>query len=175
MVKGEASGCYVFAVDVSTQEGKTGDAANITANISLGGAANAAVTDTNPTEIGAGIYWFDLTGAETGADTLCVAPASSTSGVILDPVVIHPVAIPPDMQDMVVAGAAIAGVLSTTQCTTDLTEATDDHYAGRQLLWISGALAGQAAEIAAYNGTTFKLTYTAMTDAPSATDQFVIV
>jgi hypothetical protein len=72
-------------------------------------------------------------------------------------------------------GAAIAGTLSITQMTTDLTETTDDHYNGRIIVWTSGVLKNQATDITDYTGSTKLLTYTATTDAPSATDEFVIV
>lgn len=73
-----------------------------------------------------------------------------------------------------VNGAAIAGTLTTTAMTTDLTEATDDHYNGRTIVWTSGVLAGQATNITDYTGATKLLTYTAVTEAPTATDKFVI-
>lgn len=72
-------------------------------------------------------------------------------------------------------GAAVAGTLSTTQMTTDLTEATNDHYNGRIIIWTSGALIRQATDITAYDGTSKMLTFTAVTEAPSAGDTFVIV
>lgn len=75
----------------------------------------------------------------------------------------------------VVLGSAVTGTLSTTQMKTDLTETTNDHYVGRVVVWTSGALAGQASVISAYNGTTKLLTYATTTDAPSNTDTFVIV
>jgi len=82
----------VFAVDADGAA-KTGDAANITAQISLDGAACAATNDTNPTELDAtdapGIYLFDLTQAETNANLIVLAADSSTSGVVLRPVVIY--------------------------------------------------------------------------------------
>src|SRR3990172_5969050 len=73
------------------------------------------------------------------------------------------------------SGAAIAGTLSTTQMSTNLTEATDDHYNGRILIFTSGALLRQATDITAYNGTTKVLTFTALTEAPTAADKFIIV
>lgn len=76
---------------------------------------------------------------------------------------------------VIVIGAAEAGTLSTTQMTTDLTEATDEHYNGRIVIWTSGVLLGQASDITAYLGSTGRLTYTAVTEAPSAADTFVIV
>jgi len=75
----------------------------------------------------------------------------------------------------VVTGAAEAGTLSITQMTSDLTEATDDHYIGRVVIWTSGVLLGQASDITDYAGATGLLTYTAVTEAPSAADAFIIV
>lgn len=75
----------------------------------------------------------------------------------------------------IIAGAATAGTLSTTQMTTNLTEATDDHYNGRIILWTSGTLAGQATDITDYAGSGGTLTFSTVTDAPSANDPFVIV
>jgi hypothetical protein len=75
----------------------------------------------------------------------------------------------------IVEGAAAAGTLSTTEMTTTLTEATDDHYNGRIIIWTSGVLANQATDITDYDGATKKLTFTAVTEAPAAADTFVIV
>ena len=72
-------------------------------------------------------------------------------------------------------GAAAAGTLSTTQMTTNLTEATDDHYNGRIIIWTSGVLLRQATDITDYTGSTKMLTFTATTEAPSDGDTFVIV
>lgn len=77
--------------------------------------------------------------------------------------------------EVIVIGAAEAGTLSTTQMTTDLTEATDDHYNGRVIIWTSGVLLEQATDITDYAGATGLLTFTAVTEAPTATDTFVIV
>lgn len=75
----------------------------------------------------------------------------------------------------IVIGAAATGTLSTTQMTTDLTEATDDHYNGRIIIWTSGVLKDQATNITDYAGIGGLLTFTAVTEAPSNTDSFVIV
>ena len=75
----------------------------------------------------------------------------------------------------IVTGAAEAGTLSTTQMTTNLTEATNDHYIGAVVVWTSGVLAGQRSDITDYAGANGLLTYTAVTEAPSATDTFVIL
>jgi len=77
--------------------------------------------------------------------------------------------------ETIVIGAAAAGTLSTTQMTTDLTEATNDHYNGRVIIWTSGVLIQQATDITDYDGATKMLTFTAVTEAPTAADTFVIV
>ena len=59
--------------------------------------------------------------------------------------------------------------------TTDLSEATDDHYINRSVVWLTGALAGQGRVITDYTGSNGKLTYAATTEAPSAADTFVIL
>lgn len=60
----------------------SGDAANITCQLSIDGAAYSATNDVNPTEIGtSGQYVFDLTQAETNGYELSFVPESSTSGV----------------------------------------------------------------------------------------------
>jgi hypothetical protein len=81
-----SQGLYVYAYDKSTGSSKTGDAANITANWSKDGAAPAATNDTNPTEIGGGVYWFDLTQAECNCNAFSLVPASATSNIVIDPV-----------------------------------------------------------------------------------------
>ena len=75
----------------------------------------------------------------------------------------------------IVTGAAAAGTLSTTQMSTDLSEATDDHYNGRIIIWTSGVLQNQATDITDYENTDGVLTYTAVTEAPSAADTFIIL
>lgn len=83
----------VYAHDTAADEAKTGDAANITAQISKDGAATAATDDANPTELDStdapGIYLFDLTQAETNADLIILCAASSTGDIIVEPVVIY--------------------------------------------------------------------------------------
>lgn len=64
---------------------------------------------------------------------------------------------------------------TTTVFITDLTEATDDHYNGRIIVFTSGALSGQATDITDYDGTTKEVTVTALTEAPADNDTFDIV
>jgi hypothetical protein len=77
--------------------------------------------------------------------------------------------------ETIVVAAAAAGTLSTTQMTTNLTEATDDHYNGRIIIWTSGNLQDQATDITDYDGASKMLTFTAVTEAPVAADAFIIV
>ena len=96
MIKNTASQiAAVFAWDSANNAPKTGDAANITAQISKDGGATAATNDTNPTELDAtdakGIYLFDLTQAETNGDLIIISAVSSTASIDLDPVVVYTV------------------------------------------------------------------------------------
>ena len=73
----------VFAFDATTGLAKTGDAANITANLRKDYGSAAAITDTNPTELEDGFYAFDMAQAETNADHLLLCPQSSTSNIVV--------------------------------------------------------------------------------------------
>jgi len=61
----------------------------------------------------------------------------------------------------------------------DITEATADHYKGRVVVWTSGALIGQAAEITVYALATgrghFTITPPNATDIPANNDTFIII
>lgn len=84
----------IFAWDSGASSPKTGDAGNITAQISKDGAATAATDDTNPTELDStdapGIYLFDLTQSETDCNLLILYAKSSTANIQIDPVVLYP-------------------------------------------------------------------------------------
>lgn len=58
---------------------------------------------------------------------------------------------------------------------SDITEATDDHFIGRVVIFTSGNLLRQATVITDYAGATSVYTVTALTEAPSNGDTFVIV
>ncbi len=75
----------------------------------------------------------------------------------------------------IIRGAAVAGTLSTTQMTTNLSSAVDDFYNGRIIIWTSGALQNQASDISDYAGSNKLVTFTNVTSAPSADDTFVVV
>lgn len=81
------------------------------------------------------------------------------------------------------AGAIILGTVTNsghTPTTTafkasDITEATDDHWIGRRVLFLTGNLFGQATAITDYVGSTSVYTVSALTEAPVSGDTFAIV
>ncbi len=83
----------VYAHDTAADAPETGDAANITARISLDGAAVAQTDDVNPTELDAahakGVYIFDLIQAETDADLIILSAVSATADVSIEPVMVY--------------------------------------------------------------------------------------
>ena len=83
----------VYAWDNALGVAKTGDAANITAQISKDGGASAATDDVNPTELDAanhpGTYLFDALQAESNGDLIMVTPVSSTPDIVLLPVYLY--------------------------------------------------------------------------------------
>lgn len=75
-----------------------------------------------------------------------------------------------------VTGSVVTNVgNSTTKVYTDLTEATDDHYNNRVLIFTSGDLKHQAVAIEDYDGTDKYLTVETMTEVASNGDTFVIM
>jgi hypothetical protein len=184
----------VYAWDTVNRVAKTGDAANITGKISKDGGGQATTDDVNPTELDAtnfpGVYLFDMATAETNADFIILQAKTTTTGIAILPVLIY-TGISADMASIsgsstaadkleasaltIEVAAAAAGTLSTTQMTTTLTEATSSHYIGRVIIWTSGVLLRQASPITAYDGGTKMLTFTAVTEAPTAGDTFIIV
>lgn len=195
----------VYAHDTAADAAKTGDAAQISAQISLDGGATAATNDAAPTELDAadapGIYIFDLTQAETNADLVIVCPVSSTADVSLEPVIIYTLpgtnaGVSADATKIngvaaaaarlaLSAGQIIPGTVNddntvpstTVFAASDITEATADHYNGRLVVWTTGALAGQVTDVTDYALDTGegKFTVTEMTEAPADGDTFVLV
>ncbi len=91
----------VYAHDSLTDSAKTGDADNITAYISKDGGSASQTNDVHPTELDAtnlpGVYVFDLTQAETNCDLFVLCAQSSTSGVVIMPVIEHTVGLELDI------------------------------------------------------------------------------
>ena len=74
----------------------------------------------------------------------------------------------------IIPGAA-EGTPSTTVIQTDLAETQDDIYIGRTMIFTSGAAKDEATDITDYVGSTGTVTVTALANAPSAADTFIIV
>jgi len=74
------------------------------------------------------------------------------------------------------SGQAIAGTLSSTEMTTNLTGLSDDQYKNRVIYWIDGPLEKSGARIESYNSTTGLFTFTETTNgsAPVAGNKFLI-
>jgi hypothetical protein len=75
----------LLALDRATGGPKTGDAANLTAYVSKDHGSATVLGDTSATEVSStnapGWYLFDLTQAETAADSLLFTGKSTTSGI----------------------------------------------------------------------------------------------
>lgn len=72
-------------------------------------------------------------------------------------------------------GSVISGTLSTTQMSTNLSSSLNNAFNGRVIIFTSGTLTDQAANITGYNGLTKVLTFTGVTGAPAPADTFIIV
>lgn len=73
---------YVLALD-DAGDRFAGDAANITCTAIADHGAATALGDQNPTDLGQGVYAFDLTQAETDHNHLVFLPVSATAGVTI--------------------------------------------------------------------------------------------
>lgn len=145
-----------------------------------GGITQSGITGSDTFTIGGEMGTVTLNGAngvvelrgtyKAVTDSRSGSPTLNLDGAILG----GDVASIKQVTDLGVRGAAIAGTLSTTEMTTDLTEVTDDHYIGRLLTFTTGVLTGQQTDVTAYAGATKKLTFTTLTDAPSAGDDFIL-
>lgn len=94
MFKNTASQKITFLViDTATNLPKTGDAANLTAYVSIDDGTVTVLGDTSASELDAtnapGLYAFDCTQAETNGDKLVFSGKSSTSGVRVVPVLVY--------------------------------------------------------------------------------------
>jgi len=64
---------------------------------------------------------------------------------------------------------------SRTRVATNLTDAVNDHWNNRIVVFITGTLAGQATSIQDYNGATKEITVAALTSEPASGDLAVIL
>lgn len=87
MFKNVAAKFMVFAFDATTNQPKTGDAANITAYVSKDYGTVTVLADTSATEMDAtnakGMYLFDAAQGETNGDVLMISGKSSTANIVI--------------------------------------------------------------------------------------------
>jgi hypothetical protein len=130
----------VFAFDSTDNSVKTGDAANITANLRIDGVQNA-VDDTNPTELEGGYYEFGITAAESNGDNILIAASSTTGNII---VIGCPQALwttPPYFPTMSIDSNGrldIIKIAGTTQTANDMSGDANTLVAGVNLTSIDG-------------------------------------
>lgn len=163
----------VYAWDTAANAPKTGDAANITAQITLDYGSAAATDDANPSEVDAadhpGVYEFSLTQAETNASRVLVSPVSSTADVSLDPVEIF------TSPQRFFFAVQTNGGNTASSFETDRTETDDDHWNWAWAKALTGALAGQVRRVVGYNGTTKVIATMAFTATPGDGDEFELI
>lgn len=155
----------LLAADINLTAGAVDNVTTVattTTNTDMRGTDSALLAASINLTAGAVDTVTDVTNQVTANTTSIAGNATSATNLSKSAIAIEP-------------GAAIAGTLSTTQMTTDLTEATDDHYNGRIIVWTTGALKNQATDITDYTGATKLLTFTATTEAPGIGDEFVII
>jgi hypothetical protein len=159
---------------------------------SLDGAAFADCTN-ETTHIANGSFYLELTATETNTDTTVVQIKDSSGNVLLD-IYIYPeeagdirvnvtqISGDSDAADTLEAGlegmvtCTVSAATATTVVMSDISEATDDHYIGRSLVFRTGDLKGQALPITDYDGGTITFTVTNVTsDIASSGDLAVIV
>lgn len=140
-----------LAVDTATGLPKTGDAANITAYVSIDGGAVTALGDTSASELSStnakGVYRFDHTAAEANGKHLLFSAKSSTSGVEVEPLEVW-TRTPPLAIGTAQAGAAGSITLAAGE------SSVTDFFKQCIAKIVAGTGIGQARLITAYNGTT---------------------
>jgi hypothetical protein len=189
-----------FAMRLNTGSVNSG-AAGVQAKVSKDGGTFANTTNA-PTEIAtsSGIYFLDLTATEMNADCVAITVTSSTTNAVTFSAQLYPTksgAIPVDVDSINTSTTAAdaqqaladSAPLATVDTGTFTATATDfetslvvsvatDFYKGRSVIFLTGALAKQAARItgSTYTGNSkVRLTVTSLTAAPANAVQFAIV
>lgn len=153
--------------------------------VSIDGGAFANTNGT-PAHEGNGIWSLALTAAECSGTRIVVTLSDSATDIEDQAVIIST-----QMAGQIEAnqGIIICEVETATTAATSTTfealrlspntteETTADHYNGRNILFTSGALLGQMSDITDYSlaNSNESFTVTALTEAPSDGDRFVIL
>lgn len=72
-------------------------------------------------------------------------------------------------------GTITGTATTTTLIDSGLTQTTTNHWRGRVIIFLSGVLAYQATDITGFDPSNDRLTFTALTAAPSVADTYIIV
>jgi|ERR1041385_1600786 hypothetical protein len=166
-----------IAWDTVLNRGKTGDVANHVLRWVKDGVA--APPTNAPTEVSAvdvpGLYVVDLTRAETLANFGTLHGRSTTTGVVIIPSRCSFEQLPAT----VFRAGSVTGVPDRTSFVdTALLEADLNFWEGRQIIFVTGVLTGQGAEIGGFNPSDPdgpKLSYSSLTRAPQVGDEYIIV
>lgn len=99
----------LLAIDTANNVPKTGDAANLTAYVSIDDGSVTVLGDTSATELDAtnapGLYSFDLTQGETNGNKLLFSGKSSTANIRLVPLLVY--TRPPNFQTLTIANSCV--------------------------------------------------------------------
>jgi hypothetical protein len=144
-----SQGIYLYAYVLATGAADTGDAANITGHYTLDGTDHAGFSATNPTEIGAGVYWQPLAQAETNGNAIAYRWASSTSGVQIAPVFVLTTGV-----SLPVAAPAASGGLLTLGTGTGQLNVDGSGNAYANVAKINSIATASVTTVSAYVGTT---------------------
>lgn len=149
------------------------------------GTDNAALasvaTEARLAELDAANIPTDLANLQADTDDIQTRLPATLSGgrMRADMEAISGDALAADLLEAMMDGSILAQVNDVSATTTEFvadgfTESTNDHFNGRLITFITGALAGQQTDITDYVGATQAFTVTALTGAPANDDFFVI-
>lgn len=167
---------------------------------SLGGSPTSLVVykDDSTTQSNAGVTFTGNFDSVTGLNLVTINTASDTSfyavgaryTVVIDNGVIDGVSVVGAVvaeftlsplafgRDGLVIGTVASGATNTvipiSLLFPNTSESTNDHFNGRYITFVTGALAGQSSDVTDYFGAGQELSVTALTEAPNIGDYFVI-
>lgn len=154
--------------DFSVSADWTPAAGDVKVSKDEGSVTNIATLPTIVAGTGGALWKFSLSATEMQAKHIDIQIVDSATKAVEDQA-IHLETL------LTVEAAAETGTLSTAVMTTDLAQATDEHYAGRVGVFEGGDLDGQAFVISEYLGTTGKITFkSAITEVPTNGQKFRI-
>lgn len=180
--------------DLDLQYTRSGETSAAKVDATALGAANSAHSDNKAIEVDAtdqpGVHRVDWPDAAFAAGVREVVLTVKGAAILTESLRVQLQSIPSDV--MAIGGSTTAGdnlrasastiyqgevdsATATTLVDDGLTQADDDHWKGRIVIFTSGALAKQATIITGFDAAFDELSFEALTDAPGAGDTYVIV